>query len=83
MIDDTTYRCCGDGFMVGSETCDDGNKVSGDGCTAACTLEYCGDGVLQPALGEVCEPLLSHWSQCSDSCTPIFSPCYDPYQPCC
>ena len=25
---------CGDGFRVGSETCDDGNTVSGDGCTA-------------------------------------------------
>ena len=25
---------CGDGFRVGSETCDDGNTVSGEGCTA-------------------------------------------------
>jgi len=32
---------CGDGFFVPSATeqCDDGNKVSGDGCSATCTLE--------------------------------------------
>ncbi|MBS2015974.1 MAG: DUF4215 domain-containing protein [Deltaproteobacteria bacterium] len=32
---------CGDGFFVPSATeeCDDGNKVSGDGCSATCKLE--------------------------------------------
>jgi fibro-slime domain-containing protein len=31
---------CGDGLLnVDGETCDDGNGVSGDGCTATCTLE--------------------------------------------
>lgn len=27
------------------EECDDGNNVSGDGCSAICVMEYCGDGV--------------------------------------
>jgi len=30
---------CGDGTMLGSETCDDGNNYGGDGCAANCTLE--------------------------------------------
>ncbi|HYB99034.1 MAG TPA: hypothetical protein VEC57_07835 [Candidatus Limnocylindrales bacterium] len=30
---------CGDGIVTGSETCDDGNQVGGDGCSAACGLE--------------------------------------------
>ena len=29
---------CGDGLVVAPEQCDDGNKVSGDGCEADCTL---------------------------------------------
>ena len=30
---------CGDGKLRGTEACDDGNKVSGDGCSATCGLE--------------------------------------------
>ena len=30
---------CGDGATQGLETCDDGNLVSGDGCSARCRLE--------------------------------------------
>jgi cysteine-rich repeat protein len=30
---------CGDGIRVGTEPCDDGNTVSGDGCSATCTWE--------------------------------------------
>lgn len=52
---------CGDGVIGGSETCDDGNTKSGDGCHAMCVIEdgwtcggtpsmclpgKCGDGVL-------------------------------------
>lgn len=32
-----------------------GNTISGDGCTNACAVEFCGDGLLQPALGEACD----------------------------
>ena len=37
-------RHCGDSLITHSETCDDGNNVSGDGCSDACKLElgyYC------------------------------------------
>lgn len=30
---------CGDGLLLDAEECDDGNKVSGDGCSAACAIE--------------------------------------------
>jgi cysteine-rich repeat protein len=30
---------CGDGVVNGAETCDDGNPVSGDGCSSACAVE--------------------------------------------
>ena len=36
---------CGDGTLAGAEECDDGNTDDADGCSATCTLEYCGDGV--------------------------------------
>jgi cysteine-rich repeat protein len=32
---------CGDGVISNGETCDDGNKVSGDGCNSTCHIE-CG-----------------------------------------
>ena len=35
------------------EECDDGGQVSGDGCRADCTIEFCGDGI-QDAL-EQCD----------------------------
>jgi len=40
---------CGDGRMdsMSGEQCDDGNTVNTDGCTATCTLPYCGDAILQ------------------------------------
>lgn len=33
---------CGDGVINGSEQCDDGNRVNGDGCSAACLKESSG-----------------------------------------
>ena len=59
---ETTTSCpsdcpaiCGNGIAEPSEQCDDHNKTSGDGCSAACTLEICGDGVVQTGLAEACE----------------------------
>lgn len=30
---------CGDGAVASTEACDDGNRVGGDGCSSACTIE--------------------------------------------
>lgn len=41
----TTPPVCGDGDIGSPETCDDGNVVDGDGCSADCEVEEdCGDG---------------------------------------
>ncbi len=45
---------CGDGVQQPHEACDDGNRVDGDGCSAACESESCGDGELD--LEEECDP---------------------------
>ncbi len=51
---------CGNGFVAGTEQCDDGNTNGGDGCSATCTVEEgwncggepstctenCGDGMI-------------------------------------
>lgn len=36
---DDSGAFCGDGIVDPGESCDDGNNVSGDGCTATCDLE--------------------------------------------
>ena len=46
---------CPDGVLEVGEECDDGNAVGGDGCSAACVLEFCGDGSTQMGLGEECD----------------------------
>ena len=53
-IPDTRVPRCGDGLLDPMESCDDGNNVSGDGCSATCRYEArCGDGHVDP--GEVCD----------------------------
>ena len=63
---------CGDSLInVAGETCDDGNRTSGDGCSSSCVEEpgfdcdgdepttcrelMCGDGVIDSAEGETCD----------------------------
>ena len=62
---------CGDGTVAGNEECDDGNTVSGDGCSSTCAveagytcptpgkackkIEFCGDGVVNLDIGEQCD----------------------------
>jgi len=53
---------CGNGLVDNGEQCDDGNKLSGDGCSSLCQSEitaYCGDGRIQKpnsfGLDEECE----------------------------
>jgi cysteine-rich repeat protein len=43
------------GILGDLECVDDGNTIPGDGCNALCQLEYCGDGILQPGIGEECD----------------------------
>ena len=50
---ETNWVCvaggCGDGIVSGDEVCDDGNRMSGDGCRHDCRSdETCGNGVLDP-----------------------------------
>ncbi|MFC1730257.1 MopE-related protein [candidate division KSB1 bacterium] len=35
-------RVCGNGIVEGTEECDDGNQISGDGCSATCLID-CSD----------------------------------------
>lgn len=47
---------CGNGVLEGGEACDDGNVLSGDGCSANCDSdEQCGNGILDPLVGESCD----------------------------
>ncbi|APR80127.1 Multiple EGF-like-domain protein 3 precursor [Minicystis rosea] len=74
---------CGDGTLGGAEACDDGNTVSGDGCSATCTIEsgytcsgspsacatVCGDGIKAGA--EACDDgNASSGDGCSAACAP-------------
>lgn len=64
---------CGNGFLEGDETCDDGNTTAGDGCSSTCAVETgafcvhnelpCGGTSVRPTHcyfpGDVCkQPLL-------------------------
>jgi cysteine-rich repeat protein len=46
---------CGNEVVEGSEACDDGNNVDGDGCEADCTLtpSVCGNDIVEA--GEACD----------------------------
>jgi cysteine-rich repeat protein len=55
---------CGDGVVNGAETCDDENQVDTDGCTNACQLARCGDGIIHQGQEE-CDG----GPDCDDDCT--------------
>jgi cysteine-rich repeat protein len=47
---------CGNAVVEPGEACDDGNRISLDGCRSDCaSRETCGDGVVDPSLGELCD----------------------------
>lgn len=67
---------CGNGLLesdvntyTSPEQCDDGNIVDSDGCNNVCKTEFCGDGIQQSGLGEVCDNAYS----CSEDCQTIFT----------
>ncbi len=62
------YALCSDGVVNGTEQCDDGNLVAGDGCSSTCTTEsVCGDGVVAGA--EACDDAnTDNTDRCSNTC---------------
>ncbi|MDY0003180.1 MAG: DUF4215 domain-containing protein [Polyangia bacterium] len=66
---------CGNGRLDLDEGCDDGNNVSGDGCSAGCVDEVpgaeCGNGIWE--VGEGCDDgNTSNADGCDSSCQPEF-----------
>ena len=51
-----TTAVCGNGVLDPGEACDDGNRVSGDGCSYDClSNETCGNGYVDYVKGEMCD----------------------------
>lgn len=44
---------CGDSAVAGTESCDDGNLTTGDGCSPTCRIEECSDGVENDGDGRI------------------------------
>jgi hypothetical protein len=66
---------CGNGVVEEGEACDDGFNENGadKACDANCQKGFCGDGHVQPALGEICDngPMnlpIPGYEQCSTAC---------------
>ncbi|MEK7765685.1 MAG: DUF4215 domain-containing protein, partial [bacterium] len=49
-----TLGSCGNGYVEGTEQCDDGNNFNGDNCLSNCTNDTCGNGYFNP-LKEECD----------------------------
>jgi cysteine-rich repeat protein len=60
---------CGNGLLDRDEQCDDGNTVSGDGCSADCrSNERCGNAFLDVSVGELCDTA-GDSATCDSDCT--------------
>jgi len=73
---------CGDGILQAGEECDDGNNREFDGCSSDCRIEkgVCGDGIVQTALEEQCEPTTHDPDLpygCNENCQFTFLLCGD------
>jgi cysteine-rich repeat protein len=52
LVNINLYLECGNGQQDGLEPCDDGNTLSGDGCSSVCLIEL--GGWLCPTYGQPC-----------------------------
>jgi cysteine-rich repeat protein len=75
---------CGNGYVEGTESCDDSNSLGGDGCSESCVVEICGDGKLDtgegcdwanPAQAAVCKRDCSVKRGCGDGCIEGLADC--------
>lgn len=55
---------CGDLYQSMDEECDDGNVIPGDGCSASCTVEECGNQIID--VEEACEREVPFGFYCAD-----------------
>jgi cysteine-rich repeat protein len=63
---------CANGVLDPGETCDDGNTISGDGCTTTCVNEGC----IAETVGYPSMPLCDDGDGCTlDTCNPVTSGC--------
>jgi cysteine-rich repeat protein len=63
---------CGNGDLDPGEECDDGNTDDSDACTAACTVAFCGDGVLWEAVEECDDGNAEEADACTSGCVERF-----------
>ena len=60
---------CGNGIVEGDEACDDGNQVSGDGCSRGCdSLEACGNGVVDEPVEDCDDQNTDENDNCHSDC---------------
>lgn len=68
-VEPSEVRFCGDGLTTGCETCDS-SGMNSPTCDADCTAVVCGDGLVNAAAGETCEPQqLPESATCDRDCT--------------
>ncbi len=63
---------CGNKVVNSDETCDDGNLISGDGCTAKCQKNVCGDGVVWKGKESCDDGNKVNNDACSNTCVANF-----------
>ncbi|PRQ02668.1 hypothetical protein ENSA7_54970 [Enhygromyxa salina] len=68
---------CGDGVLDNGEQCDDGNNLDTDACTNACTLAFCGDGVVEDGVEECDDANTDNTDTCVEGC--VAQQCGDGY----
>ena len=62
---------CGNGVLDPAETCDDGNLVPTDACTASCTKARCGDGIVQRGVETCDDGNRNDGDGCRNNCGPV------------